>query len=377
MKTTAFPLLLATLPTVATAFVPTPRLYLNRQLVSTSTASTRLHLSEETTPPRRRSSTSDRPRRPPPSTQKRRSSATQSGERRRAPHQFDHTKEEARPFLDDPVAFVKSQTANEDAPLYVFPEDENNTQLTAIPEGSHVVSMSLDDLFPGLDFSDKFFSDGEFRTAIRGAMREDVFDSTPQYSGMSEKARNMLLLPDSSLQGSWKCKHLTEASGSEDGASPALRMRKLTDVLKANLGDDAPTGDEFMEKIGSLCGSKPSTHWIDIVGVLDRRIPHSWHQDTGRSYGGDSKTVLLGFPKEDKYEGVGVFSHSVNLKYERIASNEHPPNEPVIYPGLTIDEEYIVRPKFAKGRELILFRDIDTLHSSPDVAYRASVMRFM
>ena len=75
--------------------------------------------------------------------------------------------------------------------------------------------------------------------------------------------------------------------------------------------------------------------------------------------------------------GVGVFSHSVNLEYERLAGNDHPPNQPVLYPNLIIDDEYIVKPKFEQGREIIMFRDIDCLHSAPDVAYRASVMRFM
>merc|ERR1712087_156231 len=98
-----------------------------------------------------------------------------------------------------------------------------------------------------------------------------------------------------------------------------LRMRRLTPVLRDYLGDGAPTGDGFMETIGKLCGSKPSTHWIDIVGITDRKIPHSWHQDTGRSHGGDTRTVLMGFPKEDNYDGVGVFSHAVKLKYERVA----------------------------------------------------------
>lgn len=198
-------------------------------------------------------------------------------------------------------------------------------------------------------------------------MREDIFDSTPTYSGMSEKARRILLLPDSSLQGSWRC----ETEGDE------LRMKKLTEVLKSNLGETAPTGDEFMEKIGSLCGSKPSTHWIDIVGIVERYIPHSWHQDTGRSHNGNTFTVLLGFPKNDNYDGVGVFSHAVKLKYERVAADDHPLNEPVVYPNLSIDEKYVVRPTFTRGREILLFRDVDVIHSSPDVAFRASVMRFM
>ena len=207
-------------------------------------------------------------------------------------------------------------------------------------------------------------------------MREDVFDSTPAYAGMSGKVRTMLLLPDSSLQGSWNCKQFTQDADGE-GEETSVRMKKLTSVLKEHLGDKAPTGDAFMETIGNLCGSKPTTHWIDIVGITDRKISHSWHQDTGRSHGGDTMTVLLGFPKEDNYDGVGVFSHAVKLKYERVASDEHPNNEPVLYSGLEVEEKYIVQPRFAQGSEIIMFRDIDTLHSAPNVSYRASVMRFM
>ncbi|KAL7484755.1 hypothetical protein ACHAW6_010369 [Cyclotella cf. meneghiniana] len=345
----------------------------------------RLQLAQDSDGATARKSSSSRPRRPPPSTRSRdRSSSTRAVERRRAPHQFDHTKEEARPFLDDPVAIVHSQSANEDAPSYVFAGDDgDNSPPILAAEKSHLIHMSLDELFPNLQFSHKFCSDGEFRDSLRSAMREDIFDSTPAYMGMSEKARRMLLLPDSSLQGSWNCKQFvavattTDEDMKQNTSQPKLRMRKLTGVLKSSLGESAPTGDEFMEKIGSLCGSKPSTHWIDIVGIVDRRIPHSWHQDTGRSPNGDTFTVLLGFPKEDNYDGVGVFSHAVKLKYERIANDDHPINEPVVYPGLKIDEKYIVRPKFAKGKEILLFRDIDVIHSSPDVAFRASVMRFM
>lgn len=319
-----------------------------------------------------RRSTSDRPRRQPPNrkTATSRRTTTPTEERKRAPHQFDHTKADARPFLEDPSAYVKEHNSpNEDAPYYKFDNDEDDTTTkTLVKEGSHIKSISLDDLFPGINFSEMFCSNAKFRDDIRNSMREDIFDSTPAYEGMSDKARKMLLLPDSSLQGSWNCKSDTDDQ---------LRMKNLTKVLKGYLGDEAPTGDHFMQTVGSLCGSKPSTHWIDIVGIKDRKIDHSWHQDTGTSPNGDTYTVLLGFPKEDNYDGIGVFSHSVNLKYERVASDDHPSNEPVLYPGLEIDDKYIVKPRFAKGSEIVMFRDIDTLHSAPDVTYRTSVMRFM
>jgi hypothetical protein len=152
-------------------------------------------------------------------------------------------------------------------------------------------------------------------------------------------------------------------------------MVRLTRVLKDGLGINAPTGDELMHAIGRLCGSTPSNHWIDIVGVLDRKINHSWHQDSGRSPG-NSKTVLWGFPVQDNYQGTGVFSHVLPLVRECIAPEDHPRMEPVLFQG-SVSEEYIVKPSYGKGRELLCYRDIDVLHSSPDVTFRTSVMRFM
>ena len=112
------------------------------------------------------------------------------------------------------------------------------------------------------------------------------------------------------------------------------------------------------------------------MGITDRKISHSWHQDTGRSPNADTRTVLFGFPRQDNYVGGGVFSHLVKLYREQWAKEDHPPNEPVLYKH-AIDEKYIYRPQFAKGQEIIMYRDVDVLHSAPDVAYRSSVMRFM
>jgi hypothetical protein len=346
---------------------------------------------------------SDRPRRPPPSSSTTRTrdrtrvtketTTAATTERRRAPHQFDHTKADARPFLNiDAGTYTKTQNPNEDAPAYVFSCDNNDDdtadQNTAklIPPGTHIQSTSLDNLFPNLDFSFHFNSNSTFRNALRNAIREDIFDRTPSYAHMSEKARRMLLLPDSSLQGSWNCNNeaITDTidveNGNERREKEKLRMKQLTQVLAAHLGPNAPTGDAFMTTIGNLCGSHPSTHWIDIVGIMDRKISYSWHQDTGRSHqGSDStrRTVLLGFPREDNYDGTGVFSHAVKLKYERNAPMDHPINEPIVYPNLVVEDEFVVKPRYAMGHELIMFRDVDILHTAPEVAYRASVMRFM
>jgi len=166
-------------------------------------------------------------------------------------------------------------------------------------------------------------------------------------------------------------------------------------VLQDKLGPDAPTGDEFFMAIGALCGFNPSTHFIDIIGIKDRRIPHSWHQDSGRSVTKTSTddtdahddisqdelsktcyTVVLGFPCENEYDCAGVFSHVVKLAEEHFAPDGHNHNEPLLFEGL-VDDNFIIRPSFGLGREILRYRDVDILHSAPDVQYRSSVMRFM
>jgi hypothetical protein len=300
--------------------------------------------------------------------------------RQRAPHQFDHTEADPRPFLreDNLTAILSEQSPNEDATAYIFPnnvDDRGETIISMVPvdEGSHISYIGLDDIFPLVNnFSSEFCSNGEFRKALRQAIRELIFDSSPEYANMSEKARRMLLLPDSSLQGSWQRE---KRRGNDDIIT--AREDKLTAILSQYLGENAPTGNEFMETIGQLCGSGATGHWIDIVGIVGRRISHSWHQDTGRCPFGETRTVLLGFPKEDNYDGVGVFSHVVKLGHERHAPEDHAIGEPIVYPNLNLDNENVVRPTFKCGREIIMFRDIDVLHSAPDVTFRTSCMRFM
>ena len=282
----------------------------------------------------------------------------------------------------DGKELTANQVANEDAE----PLDLSTGCLrwhdseTPVPEattpvaGPHFEFVSLDSLFPNIGFSDLFSESSDFRQAIRTAMRTDVFYSTPAFASLSPKATAFMLHDDSSVQGSWQCSggRWEDRRESNEGGS---RMTELTTVLSQYLGSTAPTGDELMDAVGALCGTKPSTHWIDIRGVQDRQISHSWHQDTG--YSPDvTKTVLWGFPATDNYDGTGVFTHIVPLVHESPAPEGHPRGQPILWEG-TVDERHIVRPRFARGRELIVYRDIDVIHSAPDVAYRASVMRFM
>lgn len=152
---------------------------------------------------------------------------------------------------------------------------------------------------------------------------------------------------------------------------------------------------------------------------------HSWRQDHGKSYDhnddddvendndGDLKksryTVQLGFPVEDGYTGTGVFQHVIKLTHEHIhetsvqsgsggpgaggpVDDQDDENDPIqwdstgngkgngkgmLLKSILIDEEHITRPEFGVGKEIIRWRDVDVLHSEPDVVYRQSLMRFM
>lgn len=297
-------------------------------------------------------------------------------------------------FQSDP-SFIKRRSLSSvveitsSAEVIVNEDDENNSSSNNDddykckgPEitHAHFEHLSLDDLFPGLNFGKEFFTNGEFRQAIRVAMRKDIFFTTPAYADLSPKVAAFILDDDSSLEGTWNC--IPKSLPEEFKESIPPRMTRLTQVLKETLGSDAPTGDEFMMTLGDLCGEKPSAHWIDIIGVKDRSVSHSWHQDSGLSYEGPNElersrfTVMLGFPIEDEYTGCGVFSHAIKLKHEHLARENHDGKEPVLFQG-TADENFIYRPEFSRGREILRYRDVDVLHSAPDAVYRKSVMRFM
>jgi hypothetical protein len=351
---------------------------------------------------------------------------------RRAPHQFDHRQEQARPFINA-TDEIQKQSPNENAdPFTLFDSkdgDERSTRQRQSINHAHIETYSLDTLFPGFQLSELFASSTLFRNDLRDAIREDIFDTTPSYHHLSDKARRILLLPDSSLQGSWQCQtlsgtprqwalqgesvvddkdhHLPADNSDTAHRHSSLRMTRLTKVLQAYLGPTAPSGDEFMDTIGGLC-RKPNlttvAHWMDIVGVQKRRVPHSWHQDTGKS-SDNCRTVLWGFPPTDYYDGVGVFSHVIKLSHEQWKpSNDELDadtqsmvlDQPIVYPDAKLKaavaaqqresqdvqddgalDSYIVRPRFAVGQEIIAYRDVDVLHSSPDIAYRTSLMRFM
>jgi hypothetical protein len=274
---------------------------------------------------------------------------------------------------------------------------------------NHYQYYSLQELFPTLfNLSIWFNINISFRNDLRSAIRNDIFYSTGTYQNMSQQTQTILLLPDSSIQGDWKCT-IGRTNSTSSNSSSNIRMIQLTAMLQKYFGTDCINGDVFMETIGALCNSdnnddddddddtdmtttsnQPNNHWIDIVGIKNRRVTHSWHQDTGRSHmikkdtnnHYKKKTVLWGFPCEDEYDGIGVFSHIIPLQQEQIATDTHPMNVPIVYDDVLFSnhnnmEDYIVRPTYRRGQEILVYSDTDVLHSAPDITYRTSCMRFM
>ena len=157
----------------------------------------------------------------------------------------------------------------------------------------HFAFLSLDELFPTTiatsssssssssqidtvrqSFSDIFDSDSGFRSDLRGAMREDFSMDTREVTDYRSSAA-----PTASLMGCWMDR--------------ANSFCHLTNHFKRyNMSNiDGPS---FIKTITSLCYGLPEGapckgevfgSFIDIVGVANKRVSHSWHQ------GNDSSSV--------------------------------------------------------------------------------------
>jgi hypothetical protein len=262
----------------------------------------------------------------------------------------------------------------------------------------HFEFFSLHDLFPHThSLSETFHANTNFRNDLRDAIRHDMmFGEWSVYSDLTKEQKHAELRQQKPIIGLWKnpvsSKEPFQTNGQADGNT---RMKETTDVLRSYLlGKDihrVPTGDEFLERIGSLCNSTVAPfHWTEVVGVAatqNRRMgdktDHAWHQDYGcleasienRTSNNSNKHVFLGFPCQDQYHGTGVFPHLIPLRHEQWATRRGMSQKPIFYQG-TVPEPFIVRPWYAPGREIIVFRDVDVLHSTPDIQYRSSIMRF-
>jgi len=264
------------------------------------------------------------------------------------------------------TASVDSTSALTEAKAFPVPQSLQDASKPN-PIASHLEYWSLDELFPeATGLGDVFDSDETFRASIRSAARADFFVPDPR---LSAEANLMLSDPGSSLEGNWK---------------QCSQCPNLTEVFRA-YGFTALDGSAFIQRLGQLCtnggrtGSMPSAgavypttgSWLDIVNPSTgrSRSNHAWHQDSGL----EQFTVMLGFPIRDHYSGVGVFSHAVKLSHA-IQPPETP--GPVIIND-SIPDEFVFKPVYQKGQEIIVYKDCDHFHSAPNVFIREGTWRFM
>ena len=265
------------------------------------------------------------------------------------------------PVLAAAAPIVLPGTEVEDVPVWDVPP---RLRLPGAPAcTSHGYHASLDDVFPGVGLGEAWEGNSELRTALRYALRQDLFLPTVP-AAWSEKQYAAATGLDAACMVTWR----RAAFAGEACAAFTAAFQAHGLVLN---------GRDFVLGLGALCGSRPHGSLIDIV-PLQRRVQHSWHQDAGIS----SLTVLLGFPRRNEYEGGGVFSSHVKLshplrptqgethgavvEYERF----DPPPEP-------IPDEYVLRPLYGRGREIWVSDDSSHLHSTPDQQYRECLWRFM
>lgn len=242
----------------------------------------------------------------------------------------------------------------------------------AEPCTKHGYHVSLEDLFPGSGLADAWDTRSSLRTAIRKALRDDLF--APLLRGRSAAQIDAATSLESACMISWS--NAVEAADagkvSFDSFTAALREHGVSSV----------DGLDFVRTIGALCGPTPHGSLIDII-PLKRSVAHSWHQDCGIS----QNTVLLGFPPRDGYVGGGVFSSHVQLSHPLKPSDGGDSHGAVVeYERLSLDDgaapppipdEYILRPMYSKGRELWVSDDAAHLHSTPDRQLREALWRFM
>mmetsp|Transcript_26552 Transcript_26552/g.77238 ORF Transcript_26552/g.77238 Transcript_26552/m.77238 type:complete len:301 (+) Transcript_26552:80-982(+) len=214
--------------------------------------------------------------------------------------------------------------------------------------------VSLADTF-GPALAEVFHASGSFRTALIGCAR-DV---------------KVLFKIGTSL-----------ADSASDHDEEGCRER-LGDVLRQHVGDRAPTADEFISSISSLCGD----HWGGFTSFESKRPPPGaleWHQDWAAAdlqYAfGACRTVMLAFPAagasgHDVHEGEGILTELVQLSHEFSTESLKARSS---YRGLStgeqdrkaasdlgVTEEHIVRPRYCRGQEILVYKDAEHLHRSP------------
>ena len=298
----------------------------------------------------------------------------------------DQERERLQSAADANLLQALSQPANEDAPPFPVPESHREHNAVAITH-PHIRFYSFDELFPESNLAEVFDTHGDFRHALRVAAREDFFMPDDR---LPENANAAIKDPRSTLMSSWRT------------ANEYLHLSAVFEQYRITCQGSHLRGPVFVATLVALCGPSPHVFgsWMDILGVKGRRVNHSWHQDSGL----EQCTVMVGFPPTDRYTGLGVFSHAVKLSH-RLPTPVHP-NQPRLWTEafmtvptdkmsstgdgvcssdnnhesaqtVPIDSQYIVRPEYRRGREVMVYDDRDVFHSAPDCTHREAMWRLM
>ena len=257
---------------------------------------------------------------------------------------------------------MPTETANEEAEALNVIHDNSELPLFDSQDlrpiqWPHIKFYGLEELFPNTGLEALFHSNAAFRTTLRKAARKDFIEPL----ALKDLIKQNLVADHSlsSVQSSWRI----------DNAYKAMTLLFASNGIPL-------TGTAFIHTLSSLCGDSPHVFgsWMDIIGVKNRRIPHSWHQDSGLN----QNTVMFGFPPHDNYEGIGVFSHAFRLSHQLPAPLVPGPRLWDISAVFDdIPERLVIRPLYRRGKEIMVYNDRDIFHSAPDLAFRESIWRLM
>lgn len=150
-------------------------------------------------------------------------------------------------------------TESAEVPVWEVPERLRMPGVARVD--SHGRHHSLEDLFPGTGVADAWDTNPALRTALRLALRTDLFAPF--------------------LPASWDARRIACATGL--GAACMVSWRAAADCECAAFASAFAehgvrlSGSEFLLGLGGLCGPAAAGSLIDIV-PLGRRVVHSWHQ---------------------------------------------------------------------------------------------------
>jgi len=263
----------------------------------------------------------------------------------------------------------------------------------------HFRSASLEELF-GAETAAAFHGSPHFRAELLSCQTAVKCMFATQSFAASESHHDSQRLGES-----WAFANAADILGCrEQGTFDAIRdsnRDQLDAVLSSNIGPTAPTAEEFVAAFVRTCGPRRRGMFTALSGAPPQNALE-WHQDWGPP-DAESHTVMLAFPPAEytgadlgEGEGGGILTELVSLSHQFSMEiwrqknfplgalpegQEYTDEESRAYDrkgweALGVTEAHRARPHFARGQELLVYRDSDHLHRSPASCARASIWRF-